>query len=281
MGKRIVQGLPLVVLLTATWVTGASARVIEIAACQALTTFGATYRLTAELLACGDCLIVAANRITIDLQGFQIVQDPGCFTGGAITDGGVAREQIIVKNGSTFSFINISGFDYGIDLRASVRTEVRNFGTIFNNVDGIAVGDRALVKDCLSLGNGKTGISGGNFVQVQECDAVVNGLAGGGDVAGIRVGDRCLVTRSDASVNAGDGILTGAFCTVTHNTASGNERGIAVTGTNGLVSQNLSNDNINVGLEVQCPGTVTNNNSSGNGQNYLFQGSGCFIKNNN
>jgi hypothetical protein len=281
MGRRIVQGLALVVLLTTTWVTGASARVIEIDACQALTTFGATYRLTAELLACGDCLTVAANRITIDLQGFQIVQDIDCFTGAAITDGGVAREQITVKNGSAISVVDAGSFDYGIDLRASVRTEVRSFGTAFNNVDGIAVGDRALVKDCVSIGNGENGISGGDVVQVQECVTFINGLAGGDAVAGIRVGDRCLVTLNDASFNAGDGILTGAFCAVSHNTASNNLRGIAVEGTNSLVTHNTSNDNINEGLEAQCPGTVTNNNSSGNGQDYVFQGSGCFTKNNN
>ena len=196
MGKRIVHGLAraaFAVLLTITWVTGASAQVIGIDTCQTLATFGATYRLTDDLFACGNCLIVAANRITIDLQGFEIVQDIGCFHGAAITDGGVARELTTVRNGATFSD-EIGSFDYGIDLRASIRTEVMVFDTIFNNIDGIAVGDRALVRDCLSVGNGKLGISGGDFVQVEVSGAFLNGLAGGGDVGGIRVGDRCLVT---------------------------------------------------------------------------------------
>ena len=105
MGKRIVQGLAkavFAVVLAMTWVTGAGAQVISIHTCQTLTTFGATYRLTDDIFACGDCLIVAANRITIDLQGFGIVQEIGCFSGSGITDGGVAREQIVVKNGVTF-----------------------------------------------------------------------------------------------------------------------------------------------------------------------------------
>ena len=174
--------------------------------------------------------------------------------------------------------MRIGSFDYGIDLRASIRTEVTVFDTIFNNIDGIAVGDRALVKDCLSIGNGKDGISGGNFVQVEVSGAFFNGLTGGGDLAGIRVGDRCLVTQNNASVNVGDGILTGAFCTVSHNDANDNERGIAVEGTNSLVTHNTANDNVIAGLEVQCPGTVTNNHSSGNGQNYVFDGPGCFSK---
>ena len=84
MGKRIVRGLAraaLAMSLTIAWVTGASALVIGIDACQTLATFGATYRLTDDLFACGDCLIVAADRITIDLRGFEIVQDIGCFGG--------------------------------------------------------------------------------------------------------------------------------------------------------------------------------------------------------
>ena len=83
MGKRIVHAFAqaaFAMLLTITWVTGASALVIGIDTCQRLATFGATYRLTDDLFACGDCLIVAGNRITIDLRGFEIVQDIGCFT---------------------------------------------------------------------------------------------------------------------------------------------------------------------------------------------------------
>jgi hypothetical protein len=283
MGKRIVQGLAqavFAVVLAMTWVTGAGAQVIGIHTCQTLATFGATYRLTDDIVACGDCLIVAANRITIDLDGWGIVQEVGCFTGSGITDRGVAREQIVVKNGVTFS--NDEGsFDYGIDLRATTRTEVRTFATIFNNIDGIALGDRALVKDCLSLLNLENGISAGNFAQVQDCGAFLNGFIGGDDLAGIRVGDRCLVTQNEASGNEDDGILAGANCTVTHNIASFNESGISVDGTNSLVSSNTTTDNINEGIEVQCPGTVTNNHSSGNGENYVLEGPGCFQSNNN
>jgi len=134
MSKRIAQGLVLAALAVLV-ATTASAQVLHVDTCQALTTFGATYRLTDDLLACGTCLVVPADRITIDLQGFEIVRDIGCFTGSAITDAGVAREQITVKSGFTFSD-DIGSFDYGIDLRASVRTEVRSFATILFSVPG-------------------------------------------------------------------------------------------------------------------------------------------------
>ena len=277
MNKRRVHHLAraaFAMLLLITWVTGASAQVTEIDTCQTLATFGATYKATANIFACGDCLIVAADRITIDLQGFQIVQGIGCSTGAAITDGGVGRKLTTIKNGATFSD-DIGSFDYGLDLRASSRTEVLVFDTLSNNIDGIAVGDRALVRDCLSVLNGKNGISGGDFVQVQVTGTFSNGAAG------VRVGDRCLVTSNNAESNSGDGILTGASCTVSHNRARANERGIAVEGINSLVTLNTTNDNAGEGLVVQCPGTVTNNNSARNGVKYVFAGPGCFTKNNN
>ena len=68
---------------------------------------------------------------------------------------------------------------------------------------------------------------------------------------------------------------------MSHNDAHDNDRGIAVEGIKSLVTHNATNDNIIEGLEVQCPGTVTNNSSSGNGQNYVFEGPGCLTKNNN
>ena len=53
-----------------TWVSVASAAgALNITSCQTLSTPNAVYKLTADLTSCGDCLVVASNRITIDLQG--------------------------------------------------------------------------------------------------------------------------------------------------------------------------------------------------------------------
>ena len=52
-------------------------------------TFGQTYNATADLHACGgDCLVVANNRITINLKGHSIIQDcPTPFGPGSPTAG--------------------------------------------------------------------------------------------------------------------------------------------------------------------------------------------------
>jgi hypothetical protein len=156
-----------------------------------------TYRVTQDLSSCNEtCLIVANDRITIDLQGHRIASDCPDNFGAGITDAGVARDSITVKNGTVSSY----NFGFGIDLRASSLNTVRNV-TASANFEGIAVGSQSLVKDC-HVGGNFTAITGGDRVQIQGSDVNEN-------TNGISVGDQCLITSNVASNNAGVGIFAG------------------------------------------------------------------------
>ena len=50
----------------------ADAGAVTIDTCQTLSIPNTVYKLTADLTSTGDCLIVAADKITIDLQGHTI-----------------------------------------------------------------------------------------------------------------------------------------------------------------------------------------------------------------
>jgi hypothetical protein len=284
MGKTMFRDLAcamVAALVTMVWVGGAAAAV-SIDTCRVLDTFGQTYNATADLHACGgDCLVVANNRITINLQGHSIIQDCPTAFGAGITDGGIPRDLTVVKNAA------VSGFVFGIELDSSTRSEVRNVGVTANSLDGILVGNKSLVKECEAVSNGFGGILGGDGVrgadnvQVQDCEA------SGNAANGIRMGNKCLVTLSTAEENLEDGIATGGACTVSRNTASGNDddgidvgRDGAVDGSKSLVTLNRTDDNFDVGTRVKCPSTVTNNVSSGNAVNYVFDGAGCIKINN-
>ena len=53
-----------------TWASAATAAgAVNISSCQTLSSPNTVYNLTANLTRCGDCLVVANSRITIDLQG--------------------------------------------------------------------------------------------------------------------------------------------------------------------------------------------------------------------
>jgi len=285
MAKRIVRGLGLAActaLVTMVWVSAAAAQVSLITACGKLDVFGKPYKVANDLHACGDCLVVANNRISIDLQGHSIVHKcvatdpPSPPAAAGITDGGIPRNGVVIFNGT------ISDFVFGIDLEASTRIEVRRVIVKGSDLDGIVVGASTLVKSCQSLANGGDGIRGlKGFIQIQEC------ATSGNDANGIHVGNGCLITANVANENLEEGIATGGRCTVTHNVASSNaDGGIDVghddefNGSGSLVTANTTDDNFDDGIHVRCPSTVTNNLASGNAIDFDLEGTNCFAKNN-
>jgi len=281
LGRLALATVPALIMLTAMTASPAAA-VVNIDACQTLDQFGETYRVTQDLSSCDACLIVANDRITIDLQGHQIAGGcPGDNFGAGITDARVARDSITVKNGTVsfydFGFDIDLGFGFGIDLRASRRTTVRNVEASAN-VTGIAVGSQSLVKDCHVHHNAGFGITGSDRVQIQGCRVSENGN-------GISVGGQCLITRNDVSKNLIHGIEGGQRCTVSFNQANENGAvGILALVGESLVTSNVANNNNVVGISVICPATVMNNTATGNGlQNYqfvVFMGDDCDTNNN-
>src|SRR6185369_3997582 len=83
--------LALMAVATVTALAGAdrasAGGAVNIDSCQTLSTPNTTYRLTADISNASDCLIVAADRITIDLQGNSLIS-PFATDGIGITDRG-------------------------------------------------------------------------------------------------------------------------------------------------------------------------------------------------
>lgn len=320
-GKRRLRGLPLAavaaMLGAMTCVSGAGAAT-RIDSCRTLSTAGETYVLNNDLSGCDSCLVVNADRITIDLAGHAISGILGACDGSAgVTDGGTVRQGVTVKNGT------ISNFTVGVALGSSTRNQILNLTSSANSEIGINVGVRSLVKGCVVEDNGGYGIIIGEFGQVQDCTIIGHdggfGIFGAGhllvkdndvadNLAGIVVGDFGTVAFNSSNNNAVSGLFAGDHSLVTGNTTTGNGNagitaaglsaisynvssdngggGIAVgvdgvfDGTQSLVTGNTTNNNGGVGVDAACPSTVTNNRSSGNGLNYDITGPGCRTNNN-
>jgi hypothetical protein len=324
-GKGLVRGLTLAAFAaigTMTCVASAGAAT-RIESCTTLSTIGETYVLTGNpvLTSCGTCLVVANDRITVDLAGRTI--DGSCdgtgVGGDGITDGGTGRQGTTVKNGT------ITGFEVGVSLGSSTRNQILNVTSSANSAIGIIVGVRSLVKGCVVRDNGGYGILIDEFGQVQDCtiaghvggfgisgaghllvkdnDVEGNGVgivigdfgnvsfntSSGNTASGLFAGDHSLVTGNTTNGNGLSGITTGGLSSVSYNTSSDNGGGgINVVvfdgslddGTRNLVTGNTTNDNGEVGVTAMCPGTVTNNKSSGNAANYDISGPGCRTTNN-
>src|SRR5262245_14013782 len=200
------------VLLGLAWTTHAEADgVVNIDRCQRLSIPNTVYKLTKDLASTSrDCLIVAADRITIDLQGHSITNSGGTLTSG-ITDQTIdpTSDLVVVKNGT------ISGYSTGIFL-ASTRVSVIAV-TAKNNTIGILLqGAQSLIKSCDASSNVGAGIVAfGDRAQIQQNTATKNGNSG------IVAGDNCLVTMNTTNRNA-RGIAVGQKCTVSYNTANDN-----------------------------------------------------------
>ena len=250
--------------------------VIFIDSCQTLSIPNTVYKVAAHLTSSGNCLIVAADKITIDLQGHSITGDGQTTSNGIIDILNRPNDLIVVKNGT------ISGFGIGIVL-ASNRVSVIGVTANSNVANGIFIwGDQSLVKSSTASFNGGVGIvMAGDRAQVQQSTA--NNNPGGGMV----MTSNCLLTMSTANGNGADGgmdgIRTFGRCTVSYNTANDNEGsginsiGGFTFGSPSLITHNTAMNNGNLDFQVQCPSDVTfNTSTTGFPASYsLYDDPGC------
>ena len=154
----------------------AAPRVIN--ACQVITESG-SYVVNRNLQAAGDCLVVAADFVTIDLDGFVITgSGTGNGVGGPVL---VDRRSISVRNGA------ITGFANGVYLEYASDVTVERVTASANTNNGIVVGNYSSVRASQAVTNGGTGIRvaiGGN---VNGNTVARNGLNGISTVEGASV----------------------------------------------------------------------------------------------
>ena len=190
--------------------------------CRTITQPG-SYVLRDNLVAAGNCLVVQADFVTIDLDGFVI---SGNGTGEGITDLNSSHRGITVRNGT------ITNFSRGIGLSASSGVSVERVRVFSNLNDGIGVGQRGLVTGSIASENG-TGIRaavGSTILGNTVGRNTSNGIVGTGSVSvinnmsrnnasvGISVDCPSLVLGNTATANPIDlQLLGGGACTADHN----------------------------------------------------------------
>ena len=194
-----------------------------------------SYRLATNLTALGNCLVITAQGVTIDLNGFTIV---GNGTGTAILGprkaAGIPQARTVVRNG------DISNFAQATNLSGTVE-HLR----VTSNKSGIMVGV-GTVQDNIVQFNDSTGI--------QLADGIVSG--------------NLLVAN-------GTGILVQEAGVLTNNQAAGNKIGIDVSGIGSTLIGNIADGNIQIGIRVACPSNLSNNTAIGNPSNIVRTGTGC------
>ncbi len=180
---------------------------------------------------------IAANGVTLDLNGFDLAGIPGMgvFDGVSVTVTNLSN--ITVTNGSVRNW-----GDQGVSLSASSGfsptycslTDVRATG---NAGVGIAAGPYALVSGCSSHSNTGGGIVTSWASIIQNCSVSNNtgiGISGSGNstitncsaynnsLDGINTSSGCTVSGCTVAANLGEGIFVGEGSTLTGCTARSN-----------------------------------------------------------
>ena len=212
-----------------------------------------SYRLSSNLSAEGTAIEIAANHITLNLNGFRLKGDG---TGQGVTDNGASLSGIAVSNGT------ITNFDDGINLRSSENNMVSKVRTINNFGHGMKIGVNSTVSGNASIGNGKNGFD------ILGDSIVTDNVAKGNGFNGIfSDGEGNTVTGNTASSNHGRGISL-ASGTVIGNTASNNnDDGISASGA--TLVNNTANLNKGNGFIIGCPSNLIGNTAVGNSSKNL------------
>jgi hypothetical protein len=217
----------------------------EITACMTITESG-SYVLVNNLTpaAPGDCLRIAADFVTINLNGFLIsgldVRPTGKAGYGIRTYTDAVPRAIAIHDGT------VADFQLGVFLQAH-DVQVERIRVVDSEFSGISIDSPfsggAIVKDCL--------VSGGAHGITAEGAVISGNVVTRTKLGGIE-GDRSTIVGNVVRMNSGVGVAAGR-ATIVNNTVSDNDAGIVAS----------------------CPAAVVANAATENGLNLVTSSAGC------
>jgi hypothetical protein len=195
--------------------------------CRTLNEPGA-YVVGRNLNANGDCFVIAADYVNVDLDGFVV---SGNGTGsGFVEQLAVGRRGFSVRNGV------VTGFANGLFMGNSSAMVIDRMHFTANSAAGVRAGNMVTVSNSMFLNNG----------------------------TGLALDQRANVTGNTVNDNTAGGISVGIGGTVIGNAVGRNGgNGISLS-EGGLVANTVSRNNANHGVMMDCPGTVVASTVSNN-----------------
>jgi hypothetical protein len=235
-----------IALAAAILVPGPAAQAarVPIKACQTISQPG-SYVLENDLTSTGDCLVITANFVTINLAGFSISSGGTAISASSTS----SVDGIAIQNGS------ISARLSGVILAG--RDLVGGDGNIVENLRIFSLGDGIRAKGIV---RGNTVVGGAPTAVGIIASGIINNNyvtefpKGGGITA-------TGVVRGNIATGNGSGIQVGSGSTASGNTASDSGPGAGIT--------------------AICPSNLTDNTAVNNiGGNLALIGDGCHSEDN-
>jgi hypothetical protein len=191
---------------------------VKITTCQTISESG-SYRLANDIGGVpGDCLVITASFVSIDLAGFSIVGGEG--TAIIVPRSSGQLLGIAVRNGSIYGFVN------GVDLGSAVDSIVEGLRIEVGGIGStIGIAATGIVRNNLVEGGRETGINATGIVTGNYADGRIFGIEAGpgstvigntasGSIYAFAVGCPANVTDNTA---AHGNIVVGSGCTNTNN----------------------------------------------------------------
>jgi hypothetical protein len=250
---------------------------------------------------------IAANGVTIDLNGFELVGVPDSSNGiFFIANSGT---DFVVRNGTIRNWgtsgVNTATFTpEGVEITGvhahsngtaglfcAARSRITRCVASNNGTNGIYAGARSVIEGCSVWNNSDHGIETAGHCVIRQCEArgnvgagiqanifntVTDCLAFENTVYGINAAAQSVVEDCTASLNQSIGILAAAACTVKGNHVSNNDLdGIRVTSQCVVAGNSSNNNGVNSAFGAGIRATGADNRIEGN--NCGFQDTGFDI----
>lgn len=232
-------------------------------------TASGSYYVTENLTAPSNLngIIIQANNVTIDLNGFTLTGGGGASGNGIYT--AAAQNNLSIFNGHITDW-----GDDGINFRNSNSIVLNEVHIRNTQGDGIDVGDNSRIINCSSIGNAYDGI------EVNHNSIVMNSIAANNSDDGIETNQGCTINGCVSRNNGDEGIYAGTNNIISHNSVTINsDRGIvALAGT--TLKGNVSSNNIGIGIFMFGASLCHDNTAVSNGSHGYAFNDECFIHDN-
>lgn len=219
-----------------------------------------SYYLTDSLqgFASADGITISADNVTLDLNGFALVGQPGSFSGITLTG---TRLGICVRNGSVREW-GIAG----IFMLNSINSQVMNIRASTNALGGIYIGRGSRIVNCTVSGSAYGGIYIGDGSSAEGCVASGNGIGFAGE-------NGCAIRGCSASENFSDGISVWGKSVISECQAFKNGTNGIIGGHGSVITKCAAAENGGDGIRVIRNCQVRDNDCLENG-NFGSSGAG-------
>lgn len=209
-----------------------------------------SFRLTSDLVVGDpntDGIEISISRVEIDFNGFSLIGfSLGSGTGNGVTGGGVDGSfagYATLRNGAIRGARNL-----GVALGGAADVRIERMTLESNAGGGVALGDGAVVVDSRIIDNGSSSFDG---VAVGERAIVRGNSVHGSGGRGIYASDHAIVEHNVVTNSGGDGIEVEVSSLVARNVSSDNAgRGIAATFGGGTIAHNTVATNGGDGIDA-------------------------------